>query len=151
MSIQANIIAFDGAAVPVTHTFVPVENKVEKDGTQVAVWKEQLPALPDYAQQRVIEKKRKLPSGVTVVSIRVETPVMEAVGAQNAAGYTAAPKVAYFDATEIRGYYHERSTSVSRKLNAQLALNIGNGISTTVTPAVTGPAAELIQQLVFPN
>lgn len=151
MSTQANIIAFDGAGTPVAHTFAPVENKVEKDGTQVAVWKEQISTLPDYAQQRVIAKKRKLPSGVTTVSVRVETPVMEAVGAQNAAGYTAAPKVAFFDAVEIRGYYHERSTSASRKLNAQIALNIGNNVSTAVTPASAGIAAELFQQLVFPN
>lgn len=149
MTAQANLVAFDGAATPVTHTLVAAENFRDKDGSSRAIWKESLPGLPDYAQIRVIQTKKKLPSGITRVTTRAEVPVMEAVNAQNATGYTAAPKVAFTDTTEVVGYYHERSTVTSRRLSRQLALNAAGGVTTTVTPVSIGPGPELFDQLIF--
>lgn len=149
MSSQASITVFDGAATPVSHTLVAAENFREKDGSSRAVWKESVAGLPDYAQIRVIQTKTKLPSGITRVTSRAEVPVMEAVNAQNALGYTAAPKVAFVDTTEVVGYYHERSTVTSRRLSRQLALNVAGNISTSVAPVSTGSAPELFDQLIF--
>lgn len=150
MTTQANITAFDGAATPVSHTLVPRDNfREDKTKEQVAVWSEIIPTVPQYAQIKVIQRKRKLPSGVTRVVTRVEVPIMEAVNAQNAQGYTAAPKVAYTEAFEIVGYSHERSTIAGRRLARQLALNVAGGVSTTVAPVTVGPAPELFDQLVF--
>jgi len=150
MTAQANIIAFDGAAPPVSHTLVPRENfRDDKTKEQVAVWSEVIPTVPQYAQIKVIQRKRKLPSGVTRAVTRVEVPIMEAVNAQNAQGYTAAPKVAYTEAFEVVSYAHERSTIAGRRLARQLALNVAGGVSTTVTPVAIGPAPELFDQLVF--
>jgi hypothetical protein len=148
MSQQANITVFDGAATPVTHTLVGEGIEKLKDGTTVAVWKESLAGVPDYAQIRATMTKRKLPSGVFRVTCRAEVPVMEAVNGQNSAGYTAAPKVAYTDTTEVVGYYHERSVPTGRRLSRQIAVNLAGNISTSVAPVTTGPVPELFDQLI---
>lgn len=148
MSAQANITVFDGASTPISHTLVGQEVYRDKDSSIKAVWKESLPALPDYAQVRLTQTRKKLPSGITRVSSRVEVPVMEAVNAQNSSGYTAAPKVAFTDTVEVVGYFHERSTLSSRRLARQLAINVAHGTETTVTPVTVGPAAELFDQLI---
>lgn len=150
MSAIANIIAFDGAATPVVHTFVPVEI-VREGNTATASYSEQLAGVPYYAQAKLTVKRSKLGSGVTRVSCRVEVPVMEAILNQNAAGYTAAPKVAYTDTVEVTGYFSERSVITGRRLTRQLATNILNSVSTTVTPVVTGALPELIDQLLMPT
>ena len=149
MSAQANIVAFDGAATPVTHTFVPVSAaKDPKSGELIATWREALATVPAYAQITVETRQKRMASGVYRVATVVSVPVMEAVSGQNAAGYTAAPKVAYVNTMQIVGYFHERSTIAERRLARQLAVNIAGSIATSVTPVQTGPVPELIDQLV---
>jgi len=154
MSAQANIVAFDGAATPASHTFVPVGAAAltpsnSKESSELrAEWLENLSTVPTIAQAKVSTSKRKLANGMFRVSIQVEVPVMESVSGQNAAGYTAAPKVAYINKFTVVGNFHERSTIAERRLARQLAVNITNGIATTVTPVTTGAAAELFDQLI---
>lgn len=151
MSAQANIVAFDGAATPVTHTLVPVSSAVDSDGALAAQWGERLTTLPIEAQIRAVEKRRKLKSGVEQVSLTVTVPVMESVSGQNAAGYTAAPKVAFEDTIVITGYFNPRSAIANRRLARQLACNIFGGIATSVAPVVSGPSAELFDQSIIPS
>lgn len=148
MSQQANIVAFDGASTPVTHTFVPVGAASDgKSGELTAMWRESLVAVPEYAQIRVKTTKQKnAKSGVTRVATVVEVPVMESVSGQNAAGYTAAPKVAYTNTIQVVGYFSERATIAERRLARQLALNICGNIATSVAAVTTGPMPELIDQ-----
>lgn len=149
MSQQANITVFDGAATPVSHTLVGEGIERLPDGTIKASWKESLAGIPDYAQVRVTMSKKKLPkSGVFIVTCRVEVPVMESVSGQNAAGYTAPPKVAYVDTTEVTGKYSERSVVTGRRLSRQLAINLAGSIATSVTPVTTGFVPELLDQLI---
>jgi hypothetical protein len=107
-----------------------------------------LTTVPDYAQIRFTQTKRKLKSGVFRVGNRTEVPVMEAINAQNSSGYTAPPKVAYVDTLETVGYFHERSVVAGRRLARQLHLNIMGGVSTSVAPVTSGPAPELVDQLI---
>lgn len=149
MSAQANIVAFDGAATPVSHTLEPMNSSKDPvTGEIVAMWSERLTTLPDYAQIRYKTTQKKNKDGVWRLFTQIEVPVMEAVAGQNAAGYTAAPKVAYIDKVQIVSYHSERSTIVNRRLARQLAVNIHGGISTIVAPVTTGPAAELVDKLV---
>lgn len=148
MSAQANIIAFDGAATPMTHTFVPCNSTALNPDELVAGWREALTTVPTYAQIQVKTSVRRMKNGIYRVAISAEVPVMESISGQNAAGYTAAPKVAYTNTVQLVGYFHERSSIAERRLARQLLLNIGGGIATTVTPVVTGPAAELVDQLI---
>lgn len=150
MAQIANIVAYDGAATPVLHTFIPVSVVREKDEV-IADWREAIASVPVYAQPRVTMRLKRLGSGVYRVSSRVSVPVMETVGSQNAAGYTAAPKVAYEDTVETIGYFHERSVITGRRLVRQLAVNIDNGVATSVTPVTTGPVADLFDLLSAPN
>lgn len=148
MGQQANVTVFDGAGTPVTHTLVGEGVKVLEDGTLAAYWKESLSSVPDYAQIRMTQLKRKLKSGVWRVETKVEVPVMESISGQNSAGYTAAPKVAYVDTTSLVGFYHERSIVAGRRLSRQLCVNLAGNISTTVAPAIAGPVPELFDQLI---
>lgn len=149
MSQQTNIVAFDGAAVPVSHTLEPMNSSTDPvSGETVALWAERLTTLPDYAQIRYKTTQKKNKDGIWRLFTQVEVPVMESISGQNAAGYTAAPKVAYIDKVQIVSYHSERSTIVNRRLVRQLAINIHGGVSTTVTPVTTGPAAELVDKLV---
>lgn len=148
MSAQANITVFDGAATPVSHTLVGEGIERLGDGTLKATWKESLSGVPDYAQVRAIQTKRKLPSGVFAVTMRGEVPVMESISGQNSSGYTAPPKVAYVDTVELRGFFHERSVVTGRRLARQMVLNLGGNVSTSVAPVSTGPVPELFDQLI---
>lgn len=152
MSAMANITVFDGAAtpVPVSHTLNPIS--VEKvAGETVATYRESLATIPEEAQVRVTIKLKKMGSGVWRSVVRAEVPVMENVSNQNAAGYTAAPKVAFVDTIEVIGYHNPRSTIASRRLVRQLATNLMGNIATSVAVATTGPVPELIDQLISPT
>lgn len=150
MSNIANIVAYDGQATPVSHTFVA--QSVVRDGSSItASYKETVAGVPDYAQGRVTQKWTKLGSGVNRVANRVEIPVMEAVNGQNAAGYTAPPKVAYVDTVELVGFYHERSIIANRRSARQLCINISGNISTSVAAATAGSVPELFDTLVAPT
>lgn len=145
MSQQANIVAFDGAATPVTHTFVPIGAAVEqKMGEFKAFWSEKLTTVPDYAQIRITTSRKRLNTGVYRTAMIVEVPVMESISGQNSAGYTAAPKVAYTNTVQVIGYFHERPTIAERRLVRQLAVNITGSIATSVAPVATGPVPELM-------
>lgn len=151
MAQQAAITVFDGAATPVSHTLNPVDNRVLKDGTRYALWRENLATVPVAAQMYAELKQRQLPSGVVETRFCVCTPVMESVAGANAAGYTAAPKVAYIDRDEWVKFSHPRSTSTSRQINAQVLRNLMNNVSVT-TPAVSaGVAKEAIIDQFMPT
>jgi len=150
MSSIANIVAFDGAATPVSHTLVPVS--VVKDKNKVtAIWRESASGVPVYAQVRVTATLEQLASKVYRLVERVEVPVQEVVTGSNAAGYSAAPKVAYINTVETTGLFHERSDVAGRRLVRQLALNISGSITTSVTPVTTGPIPELFYLLIAPT
>lgn len=150
MASIANITVFDGASTPVSHTLVPIA--VTRAGNKVtAEWREQIASLPAYAQVSCVMTAEKLKSGVYKVDSRVAVPVMESVSGQNAAGYTAAPKVAYVDTIATSGYFHERSTITSRRLARQIAINLMANVSTSVVAATSGPVPDLFDSLVSPT
>lgn len=147
MSQIADIIAFDGASTPVSHTLKAVSVTRDK-GLITAEWRENKSGVPVYAQVRCTAKMQRNGSGVWRCEQRVVVPVMESISGQNSAGYTAAPKIAYENTVVITGYFHERSDEAGRRLTRQLALNIMGNVSTTVTPASSGPMPELFDQLI---
>lgn len=151
MAQQANITVYDGAATPVLHTLASVDNTVLKDGTRLSVWRENLPTLPTAAQVRAELRQRVLPSGVTETRFRVVFPVMEATAGQNAAGYTAAPKVAYEDPYETVSYAHPRSTPASRAIAAQAGRNIANNVFTSVPAVSAGVMKDAFVDLFMPT
>lgn len=150
MSAISDITVFDGAATPVSHVLKAISVTREK-GKVMAEWREGLTGVPVYACVRASMAIEKLRSGVYKVEQRVVVPVMETVGSQNAAGYTAAPKVAYENTVITTGFFHERSDAAGRRLVRQLSINLSGNISTTVAAATGGPLPELFDLLVSPT
>lgn len=150
MSQISNIAVFDGAATPVQHILVPISVEKTGKGNRIeAIWREQVSTLPTYAQvsaQMSLSYNSK--SGVWHVDFRMEVPVMESVSGANAAGYTAAPKVAYVDTSGFYGHYHERGSIASRRLSKQLLLNCVNNVATSVPAVSAGIVDELASQLI---
>jgi len=144
MSAQANIVAFDGAGTPVSHTFTPIGTKADALLGDQAYWRENLASVPIAANAKVTTFNKKLKGGMNRCEIRVEVPVMEAVSGSNAAGYTAAPKIAFVDQVSLVSYFHDRSAIANRRLARMLLVNIANNVSTSVAAATTGPGAELV-------
>ncbi len=150
MSSIANIVAFDGAATPVSHTLLPV-SVVKEKGKITASWREAASGVPVYAQVRCSMTMEQLASKVYRLVCRVEVPVQEVVTGSNSAGYSAQPKVAYINTVETTGMFSERSDVTGRRLVRQLALNIGGSVSTSVAAATTGPVPELFDLLTAPT
>lgn len=150
MAQIANIVVFDGAAVPVSHTLTAVS--VTRKGEAItAIWRELLATVPDYAQIRCEATLTSLKSGVRKVEWKIVVPVMESILNQNAAGYTAAPKVAFEDTQMWVSYYHPRSTVNSRRLARQLLVNVSGNVATSVAASVAGPFSELFDSLIAPT
>lgn len=151
MAAISNIVAFDGAATPVLHTLLAHSVAREGPNKVVAKWRENIAGVPVYASPRVDMTMERLKSGVYRLESRAVVPVMEAVLNQNAAGYTAAPKVAFENTYITIGLFHERSDTNGRRLVKQLAMNINNNISTSVIPVVAGVHDELFALLIAPT
>lgn len=147
MAQLANITVFDGASTPVSHTLVGI-SVTKTNGVITAMWREQNPALPMEAQITLEMSLKQLASGVWVSTQTTSVPVMESVSGNNAAGYTAAPRVAYVDRFVTTGYAHPRSTITSRRLARQIHLNVSSNVATSVVPASAGFSPELFDQLV---
>lgn len=150
MSSITNITVYDGAATPVLHTLLPV-SVTRDNGKVIAFFRENAASVPLIAQVTAELTLSKTKSGVYKVESRCVVPVMEAVGAQNAAGYTAAPKVAYENTVITTGFFHERSDTVGRRLVRQLSTNIMGSVSTSVAPVTSGPLPDLFDLLVAPT
>lgn len=151
MANIANITVFDGAATPVQHTLNAVSISKQSDGAILAIWRESLASLPVEAQVRAEMRQRVLKSGVIETRTRVVVPVMESISGQNAAGYTAAPKVAFEDTQEWVSYAHPRSTVASRRLAKQILTNLSNHVETSTAAATSGPFDEAVAQLLMPT
>jgi hypothetical protein len=150
MSAISNIVVFDGASTPVSHTLLAID-VTRESGKVTARYRENLTGVPVEAQVRCTLSLEQLKSGVYKADSLVEVPVMETVSGQNAAGYTAAPKVAYTNTVRVTGLFHSRSDTAGRRLVRQMAINIEGNISTSVAAATTGPLPELFDLLVSPT
>lgn len=150
MSAISNIVVFDGAATPVSHTLVPVSVSREKNKV-TATWREAATGVPTIAQVGCVMTLELTKTGVYRLESRVTVPVQEVVTGSNSAGYSAAPKVAYVNTVVTTGLFHERSDVAGRRLVRQMAVNIDGNISTTVTPSTTGPLPELFDLLIAPT
>lgn len=150
MSSIAALTAYDGAASPVAHVFAPIS--VTRKGDVVeAYWRETGLAVPLIAQPTLFMRSQRLKSGVWRTERKVVVPVMEAILNQNAAGYTAMPKVAH-ELTDIRVVYsHERADTAMRRLIRQLGINIDGNVSTSVAAVASGHYPELHDLLVNPT
>lgn len=110
MAQIANIVVADGASTPVNHTFSPVAS------SPVAIYRENLATLPVIGQGRVeLSNKSGANASLQRVKISLALPALETISGENAAGYTAAPKVAYTNVVVIDMMLPARGTVQQRK------------------------------------
>lgn len=150
MGQLTDFTVYDGAATPVAHIMTGISVSREAN-VQIAEYRELSTTLPIEAQITCTLTKQLLKNGITRISERWNVPVMETVGAQNAAGYTAAPKVAYVDTFDVVAYVHPRSTTAGRRLCRMLAVNASNDVSTPAAASTTGQIPQLVDDLIFPT
>lgn len=154
MASIADITVYDGESTPVAHVFKAIHTRMDKNGAQEALYRESLPGVPLEAQPTLKLTNALLPSGVRRLAARVEVPVMESVSGQNAAGYTAAPKVAFVETAEYVDYVHPRSTASGRRnirymfQNFFRNLNVASGGAHAYTG---GPVNELLDDVISPT
>lgn len=150
MAQLADIVVFDGATTPISHTLV-AEGINRVGPVSTVTWREKLATVPDEAQVYAQLKLEVLKSGVKVVSFEVGVPVMESINGQNASGYTAPPKIAYVDRDVHVKYMHPRSTVLSRQICSQLSRNLLNNVSTTVPAVTAGVLADALHKFLSPT
>lgn len=110
MAQIANIVVADGASTPVNHTFAPVSS------APVAVYRESQATLPIVGQGRVeLSNRSGANASLQRVKISLALPALETISGENAAGYTAAPKVAYTNVAVIDMMLPARGTVQQRK------------------------------------
>jgi len=153
MGSIAQVQASDGEDTAVLHTFNPIFVRNE-GGKQVAFYRQDVSGVPLEAQPTLTVSQETLRSGLPKYSVRLVTPVMEAVNGQNAAGYTAPPKVAYSVTSEFVTYGPPRSTKQQRKNSRMMLAAIMLGVDTAWSAGIldnVGPAVELIDSGVSPT
>lgn len=110
MSAIANIAIQDGQSSPVTHTYKPIESGIN------AFLRENVTNVPLVAQGNVrLVTKVSQANPVKRKTLILELPVQEVVTGSNAAGYSAAPKIAHVVRMKVELTCHERATSAERK------------------------------------
>lgn len=128
MPIIAPIVINDGAATPVAHTFSPI-GKDEKG----VFWFEQTSPAPvnalgakriGYKQTRVLDAQKQL-TGSSVIVYTLALPTLETV-ANNSAGITPPPTLAYKEAARMEFTLAERSVTQERKDTRVLFWNFLN-------------------------
>lgn len=117
MSAIASITINDGAATPVAHTFNPITSVPP-------VYRENQASLPVVGQGVLrILSTADAGSGLSKVRLVLELPALETATAQNSAGYTAAPKVAYTHKVDATIFLPSRGTAQQRKDLRTLFMN----------------------------
>jgi len=150
MSAIANIVAYGAEATPLPHTFKPIS--VSRMGEEVlAEYREDITDVPPALQPYVKLRSRKLPSGVEQTRITVAIPVQEVITNQNAAGYTAAPKVAHTLSGEVTFHFSPRAIISQRRQLRQIMYNMLGGYVITATVQSTGNVPEIVDQAINPT
>lgn len=86
-------------------------------------WRARASGVPDEGQVRLTLMQETLKSGDRKITQKLEVPVMETLVSGTAAGYQAAPKVAYVNTSYYTHIMNKRS-SIADKANL-LALSVG--------------------------
>jgi hypothetical protein len=148
MTAMSNISVYDGEDTPVQHTFLPVSSDRD-NGKNEAVWRENLSGVGLEAQPTVRLGTQRLRSGVYKVDLEVALPTQEVVTGSNAAGYSAAPKVAHVPRGKITFFFDERATQTERKNVRMIISNILRA-STASNASGSGPGEEAVDLQILP-
>jgi len=122
MAVMTNLLIKDDAATPVETILVPITDNPEP------FWRAQAAGVPFEGQLTLRQSVTKQKNGNFKVSLKLEVPVMETLGASgSSAGYVAPPKVAYVTPVIISMFVDKRSTLADRANTYKLMMALLNG------------------------
>lgn len=138
MPAMTNILVKDDAATPKEWTFLPI---TDADG--VPIWRTSDAAVALEGQPRLSASCVKVKSGDFKVTVKLEIPVMETLGASGtSAGYVAPQKVAHVLTGIFTTFVSKRSTKADRANLLRMLVGILQGASsTTATGTLANTAA----------
>jgi transcriptional regulator GlxA family with amidase domain len=159
MPAMTNVLVKDDAAAPIEWTLLPVSD------TPIPNWRSNAAALSLAGQLRLWQSIEQMKSGDWKITVKLEVPVMETLGASGAAtGYVAPQQVAYVTTGILTMFASPRSTIADRANTLKLLIGIAQGAtSVTATGTLANTAAgdawknsaaftpQLFVNLVVPN
>lgn len=126
MAAMTNLLIKDDAATPVEYTLVPITDNPEP------FWRSQTAGVPFEGQMTLRQSVTKQKNGNFKVTLKLEVPVMETLGASgSSAGYVAPPKVAYVTPVIVTMFVDKRSTQADRANSYKLMMALLNGANAT--------------------
>lgn len=136
MSQMANILVKDDAATPVEFTLKPITD------TPFPLYRANVAGVPIDAQIKLSYLSEKLKSGGYKLSVKLEVPVQETLGASGTStGYVAPPKVAYVTTAILTMFASSRSTSQDRANALRVLVGVVQGASATTATGVLANTA----------
>lgn len=125
MAAMTNLLVKDDGT-PTEFTLVPVTD------TPFPFWRAAVANVPVDGQPRMTFSQEKTKTGDYKVSVKLEVPVMETLGASGtSAGYVAPPAVAYTDTGFVTLFCHPRSTIADRANLLRMLVGIVQGASSS--------------------
>jgi hypothetical protein len=136
MGAMTNLLVKDDASTPVEFTLKPVTDNPNPQ------WRAMVAGTPLAGQIRFSSNVEALKSGDWKISVKLEVPVMETLGASGtAAGYVAPPKVAYVGTGIFTMFASPRSTVADRANLLRLMIGILQGASSTTATGILANTA----------
>jgi len=136
MSAMTNILVKDDASTPVEFTLKPITDNPNPQ------WRSMIANVPLGGQIRFSSDVTQQKSGDWKVSVKLEVPVMETLGASGtSAGYVAPPKVAYVDTLIVTMFANQRSTIADRANLLKMGMGLVQGASSTTATGVLANTA----------
>ena len=126
MAVMTNLLIKDDAATQVETTLVPITDNPEP------FWRAQTAGVPFEGQITLRQSITKQKNGNYKVTLKLEVPVMETLGASgSSAGYVAPPKVAYVTPVIVTMFVDKRSTLADRANTYRMMMALLNGATAT--------------------
>ncbi len=159
MGAMTNLLVKDDANPLVEQTLIPISD------TPNPYWRGNAAGVPLEGQIRAVASTEQVKSGAWKITLKVEVPVMETLGASGtSSGYVAPPKVAYVNTVIVTMFADARSTLADRYNAIKMAVGLVQGASATTATGVLSqssaadawkssvlPLPLLFGQLVLPN
>jgi hypothetical protein len=137
MAAMTNLLVKDDANPLVEQTFVPITDTPEP------LWRTQMAGVPFEGQARLTQSVVKQKNGSYKITVKLEVPVMETLGASGTSyGYVAPSKVAYVTTAILSLFADKRSTIADRSNAIKLMLALLAGATaTTAAGTLNGASA----------
>lgn len=130
------LVKDDTITTPVEFTLQPVTD------TPNPLWRAGVAGVPLDGQVRLTLSASDVKSGGKKMSVKLEVPVMETLGASGtSAGYVAPPKVAYVNTAIFTTFTDGRATTQNRADLLKLMIGILQGASSTTATGVLNQAS----------